>query len=228
VAQYFDGKLVFEYLPELLSRIHITLLLVFTATVFGMIFGSVLALIRIHKILILNQLVAIYISFVRGTPIIVQMFIVYYGFPAILMNFGIDINRWDKLIFVIITYGLNTSAFMSEIIRSAITSVSIGQSEASYSVGLTKIQTFYRIIGPQALKTALPSISTTIVGLLQDSAIAFSLGIVDVMGEVQVLGARTYHTIEGYVAAGIIFFVLGAIVEKVSGCIEKNTLFSKL
>lgn len=228
MAQYFDGKLVFEYLPELLSRIHITLLLVFTATVFGMIFGSVLALIRIHKILILNQLVAIYISFVRGTPIIVQMFIVYYGFPAILMNLGIDINRWDKLIFVIITYGLNTSAFMSEIIRSAITSVSIGQSEASYSVGLTKIQTFYRIIGPQALKTALPSISTTIVGLLQDSAIAFSLGIVDVMGEVQVLGARTYHTIEGYVAAGIIFFVLGAIVEKVSGCIEKNTLFSKL
>jgi L-cystine transport system permease protein len=228
VAQYFDGKLVFEYLPQLLSRLHITLLLVFTATIVGMILGSVLALIRLHKILILNQIVAIYISFIRGTPIIVQMFIVYYGLPAILMNFGININRWDKLIFVIITYGLNTAAFMSEIIRSAITSVPIGQSEAAYSVGLTKIQTFYRIVGPQALKTALPSISTTIVGILQDSAIAFSLGIVDVMGEVQVLGARTYHTIEGYVAAGIIFFILGVIVEKVSGLIERKSLLSKL
>lgn len=222
MGKLFDPKLIIEYLPQLLSRLHITLLIVILATLIGILLGSVLALIRVHKVLGLNQVVAIYISFMRGTPILVQMFIVYYGLPEILLNLGIDINSWDKLFFVIITYGLNTSAFMAEVMRAAITSISKGQSEAAYSVGLTKIQTFIRIIAPQAFIVALPSFSTTMVGLLQDSSIAFALGIIDVMGKAQTIGARTYHTLEGYIGAAMIFLLLGILLEQGCCMIEKK------
>lgn len=225
----YDFKLVFEYLPSILSRLHITLLLVILATFIGLILGLITALFRIYKVPVFNQLAIMYISFIRGTPIIVQMFIVFYGFPFLLMKTtGIDINRWDKMNFVIITYGLNSAAFMAEIIRAAITSVPVGQTEAAYSVGLTRLQTFYRIVAPQALAIALPNFSTSFVGLLQDTSIAYSLGIIDVMGEVQAIGKRTYHLLEGYIGAALIFIVLSTLIEKGSSIIEKKVAYKKL
>ncbi|MFL0195342.1 amino acid ABC transporter permease [Clostridium sp. WILCCON 0269] len=228
MGKLFDIRLVFEYLPQLLSRLHITLLIVLLATVIGIFLGMILALFRIYKIPILNQISIVYISFMRGTPIIVQMFIVYYGLPVLFMLIGIDINKWDKLFFVIITYGLNAAAFMAEVIRSAIISVSIGQTEAAYSVGMTRIQTFHRVVAPQALLIALPSLSTNMVGLLQDSSIAFSLGIIDVMGKAQTIGARTYHTLEGYIGSALIFLVLSILVEKGCTVIEKKVTYKKI
>lgn len=228
MGNLFDIRLVFEYLPQLLSRLHITLLIVILATIIGVFTGVVIALFRIYKIPVLNRISIIYISFIRGTPIIVQMFIVYYGLPMLLMNIGIDINRWDKVIFIIITYGLNAAAFMAEVIRSAITSVPIGQTEAAYSVGMTRLQTFKRIVAPQALKTALPSLSVNIISILQDSTVAFSIGIIDVMGKAQTIGARTYHTLEGYVGCAIIFLILSIFVEKGFSVIENRIANKKI
>lgn len=222
MGDFFDPKLVLEYFPSLLSRLHITLLLVVSATVIGILLGALIALTRIYKIPFLNQISAIFISFMRGTPILVQMFVIYYGLPEILILFGIDINRWDKLVFVILTYGINMAAFMAENIRAAIMSVSIGQTEAAYSVGMTKIQTFVRIVAPQAVLAALPSLGMNIVSLLQDSSIAFSLGIIDVMGKAKVIGASTYHTLEGYTGAAIIFLVLCILLEKGCSLLEKR------
>lgn len=225
MREYFDTKLVFEYLPQLLSQLHITLLIVLCATLTGILFGMILAIIRLNKFPVLSQAAAVYISFMRGTPIIVQMFIVYYGLPLLLMQIGIDINRWDKLFFVVLAYGLNNAAFMSEIVRSSIASVNIGQTEAAYSIGMTKLQTLFRIVVPQAVITALPALGTTIVLLLHESSLAFSLGIVDVMGKVQIIGARTYHTMEGYMGAAIIFLILGTALEKGFAVIEGRDIF---
>lgn len=222
MGDYFKISLVFQYLPQLLSRLHITLLIVLLATVIGLILGIILALFRLYKIPVLNELAIVYISFVRGTPILVQMFIIYYGLPLLLMNIGININRWDKLYFVIITYGLNAAAFKAEMIRAAIKSVPIGQAEAAYSVGMTRIQTFSRIIAPQAVLIILPTLGTTMVGLLQDTSLAFTLGIVDVMGKVNAIAAASYRTLEGYVAAAIIFLVLAILLEKGFSAIEKG------
>ncbi|MDP4145114.1 MAG: amino acid ABC transporter permease [Bacillota bacterium] len=222
MESYFKFSLVLQYLPKLLSRLHITLLIVLLATVIGLILGIILALFRLYKIPVLNEFAIAYISFVRGTPILVQMFIVYYGLPLLLMNIGIDINRWDKLYFVIITYGLNAAAFKAEIVRSAIKSVPIGQAEAAYSVGMTRLQTFFRIIAPQAVLIVLPNLGTTIVGLLQDTSLAFTLGIVDVMGKVNAIAAASYRSLEGYVAAAIIFLALAILLEKGFSAIEKR------
>jgi L-cystine transport system permease protein len=229
VGKMYDFKLVPEYLPLILSRLHITLLLVIFATVIGFILGLIIALFRIYRIPVLNQIAIIFISFVRGTPIIVQMFIVFYGFPFLLMKVaGININRWDKMNFVIVTYGLNSAAFMAEIIRASIISVAVGQSEAAYSVGLTRLQTFFRIVAPQAVQIALPSFGTSLVGLLQDTSLAYSLGIIDVMGKVQSIGSRTYHLLEGYIGAAIIFIVLSTLIEKGSSLIEKKVAYKKM
>lgn len=222
MGEYFKIDLVFEHLPQLLTRLHITLIIVLSATVLGLLLGMVLALLRLYKVPILNQISTVYISFMRGTPILVQMFIVYYGLPMLLMKIGININRWDKLYFVIITYGLNAAAFKAEIIRAAVSSVPVGQTEAAYSVGLAKLQTFSRIIMPQAVIIILPNLSTTLVGILQDTSLAFTLGIIDVMGKVNAIAANTYRSLEGYVAAAIIFVTLSIALEKGFSVIQQN------
>jgi len=222
MGDFFDPRLVIVYFPGLLSRLHITLLLVFIATLIGITFGTMIAFIRIYKIPLVNQIAAVYISFMRGTPILVQMFIIYYGLPRILVQVGLDINRWDKMFFVIMTYGLNMAAFMAEIIRAAILSVPIGQTEAAYSVGMTRKQAFSRIVAPQALLAAMPSLGINMVGLLQDSSIAFSLGVIDVMGKAKVIGASSYHTLEAYTGAAIIFLALCILLEKGCSIVERR------
>jgi L-cystine transport system permease protein len=219
---------VIDYFPKIFSRLPVTLLITGLATVVGVALGLALAFIRLYRTPVLNQISAVFISFMRGTPIIVQMFVVYYGLPALLLLVHVDINRWDKLYFVIITYGLNASAFMGEIFRASVASVPAGQSEAAYSVGLTKLQTFRRIVAPQAVRTALPSFGASLVGLLQDTSVAFPLGIIDVMGKVQTLGAVTYHYLEGYVCAAIIFVALSLVIEKSFSLLEKRFSFHML
>ncbi len=228
MGQLFDIKLTFEYFPKLLSRLHITLLIVITATALGVFLGTVLALFRLGKTPLLNQMSAIYISFMRGTPIIVQMFIVYYGLPLVLLRIHVDINHWDKLIFIIITYGLNMAAFVAEIIRAAIIGVPIGQTEAAYAVGMSRLQTFRRIVAPQALLIALPSLGMNMVGLLQNTSVAFSLGIIDVIGKARVIGASTYHTLEGYVGAAVIFLTLCILLEYGFSSIEKKLKYKMI
>lgn len=224
----FEINVVFQELPKLLSRLHITLIIVVLAVLIGLVLGIILAFIRLYKIPILNQLAIFYISFVRGTPILVQMFVVFYGLPMVLMLINIDINRWDKIYFVIVSYGFNTAAFMGEIFRASISGVPVGQSEAGYSVGLTKIQTFKRIIAPQALVSALPPLGVTIVNLLQDTSLAYTLGIIDVMGEIQAIASNTHRSIEGYVGAGIIFLVLATVLEKIFNLAEKKLTIANI
>lgn len=228
MGNYFNINLIFQYLPQLLSRLHITLLIVLSATAIGLIFGIILALFRVYNVPVLNQISIIYISFMRGTPILVQMFIVYYGLPMLLIKIGININRWDKLYFIIITYGLNAAAFKAEMIRAAIVNIPIGQVEAAYSVGMTKLQAFARIIAPQSVIIILPTLGITLVGLLQDTSLAFTLGIIDVMGKVNAIAANTYRSLEGYVSAAIIFFILSILLEQLFSGIEKKLHIQKI
>ncbi len=228
MESYFNIELVFKDLPQLLSRLHVTLLIVLSATIIGLFLGAILALFRVYKVPILNHITIIYISFIRGTPILVQMFIVFYGLPMLLMLVGININRWDKLYFVIVTYGLNAAAFNAEIIRAAITSIPEGQAEAAYSVGMTKLQTFLRIIAPQSIIIILPTFGIGLIGLFQDTSLAFTLGIIDVMGKVNTIAASTYRSLEGYVSAALIFLVLSILLEQLFSLMDKKLQIQKI
>lgn len=227
MGSLFDIRLVFEYFPAIVSRFHITLLIVVFAITVGMLLGLVIATIRIYKIPVLNYLAVIYVSFIRGTPIIIQLFIIYYGLPLLLNEIDIDINQWGKIYFVLVAYGLNNAAFMSEIIRSAILSVPDGQREAAYSIGLSRWQTLRRVILPQAFWLAFPVFGTRVVNTFESTSLAFTLGILDMIGQAQAIGERTYHDLEGYVVLAIIFIVVSLLLEKLFSCAEKKLILNR-
>lgn len=218
----FKFDLFIQSFPQLLSRMYITLLIVVVALFFGFILGVILAAVRLYKVPVLSQLARFYVSFIRGIPILVLLFIVYIGVPMLFMKFGIKANRWNSMIFVLTTYVLDVAAFLSEVIRASVTGVEIGQTEAAYSVGMTKRQTFIRIIAPQAVKIAIPSLGNIVVSLLKDTSLAYTLGVIDVVGMIKTIATRTNRSLEPYIAAAIIFFVLGFLLEQVFKVIEKN------
>lgn len=213
-SNFFSWERFVHVFPQVLQGLPITFEIVAIATIIGLLLGTLLAVIRIKRIPILNQLSYLMISFFRGTPALVQMFIVYYGMPILFRSFlNMDLSGMDKIIFVFITFGLNQAGYMAELIRASILSIPVGQSEAAYSVGLTGWQTFYRIVFPQALKVAIPGLETLFVMLLQDTALAYMIGVVDIMGKVRMIAANTRHSIEGYIGVALIFAVISLILE---------------
>jgi L-cystine transport system permease protein len=211
------------FMPRALSALPVTLLIVSVATLSGLVVGLLLAFPRLEKVPVLSQLCQALVSFIRGTPILIQMFIVYYALPMLLLRIGINITRWDKIYFIYITYGINTGAYFSEIIRSSILSVPKSQQDAASAGGLTRAQSYVRIIIPQSVVIAIPSLGTSMTSLLQDTSLAFALGILDVIGRVRALGAITSRILEGYVAAACIFIILTIALEKFFGYIEMKT-----
>lgn len=216
-GDFFSFRRVIEYFPKVLSKLPVTLNIVLVSIGIAVILATAIATIRIKKLPVLSQLAATYVSFVRGTPILVQLFLVYYGMPLLITFFvGKNItSEWNKLIFVYIAYGLNEAGFLSEHIRAAILAVPSGQSEAGYSVGLTGGQTFFRIILPQASRVLIPGFSTMLVGLLPATSLAYMLGVTDMMGKVKAIGTVTFHTLEGYFCAAVIFVLASFVLERI-------------
>lgn len=227
MTSFFSWKLVIEYFPKVLSALPVTLMIVTVATLIGLLLGSIIAFMRIEKVVVFSQLGAVFVSFIRGTPILVQLYVVYYGVPMLLQLIHVDVSSWNKIIFIYITYGLNTAAFQSETIRAAILSVPETQKEASIACGLTKYQMYTRVIFPQVVRVALPSFGTTTIALLQDTSLAFTIGVIDVVGKARAIGAVTFHTLEGYVCAAIIFITLSIILERIFVWIEQRMSFDQ-
>jgi L-cystine transport system permease protein len=222
MSTFFSLDRFIANIPLILPKLPVTLFIVLVSMAAGLVLGVFAALIRLNKIPVLHQITGIGISFLRGTPIIVQLFVVYFGLPFLLSMIGINAARWNKFIFVNVTYALNTSAFISEIIRSSITSIDPGQREAALSCGLTSFQAFKRVVAPQALLVALPSFSVSLLSLLQNTSLAFTIGIVDMVGQVRAIAIRTFHVFEGYVAVAIIFVLLSFLTNALFARIEKG------
>lgn len=211
----FSKERFFSCFPKILEKFPVTFLIVAVSIIFGVILGLGMAVVRIKKIYVLNGIVQILISYVRGTPVIIQLFVVYYGVPVLVKAIThIDINSWNKIIFVFITYSINQAGFLAEHFRAAIVAVDVGQTEAGYSVGLTERQTFFRIVAPQALIIALPGLSTIVIGLFHGTALAYMVGVMDMMGKVKSISAITYHSLEGYISATIIFVTVSIVLEQ--------------
>lgn len=165
-----------------------------------------------------------YASFFRGTPILIQLFLFYYGLPELLKVAHIDVSRVPVLYFVILTYGLHSAAFISEGIRAAVTAVDRGQIEVSYAVGMTGVQAFTRIVFPQALAVAIPILGNVFIGTLKDTSLAFTLGVMELTAKSQSLGQLSRHFIESYIALAAIYFILSFVLEKAFIAIERRLL----
>jgi L-cystine transport system permease protein len=228
-VDFFSFDRVVKYFPKILSKFPTTLSIVFVAISIALILGTTIALIRIKKIPVLNQLALLYISFIRGTPILVQLFLIYYGIPLLIVWIcGTNVTaNWNKMIFVYIAYGLNEAGFLAEQIRAAIQSVPAGQTEAGLTVGLTPTQTFFRIVFPQAFRVFLPGFSTALIGLLPATSLAYMLGVMDMMGQINSIANVTHHSLEGYFSAALIFVLTSILLERVFFAMIKKTDYEK-
>jgi len=223
---FFQPHLIWQYFPDVLSALPVTLLLTLVSTIIGVIVGAGIAYVRMENTPFLKQIAAVFTSFIRGTPILIQMFLVYYGLPFFLGYVGIDADDVNALVYLFITYGLNMAAFLSEIIRAALESVPATQREAALTSGYTKMHMYFKIIFPQAVIIAMPSFATMVISLLQDTSLAFTIGVIDVVGKAKALGTATFHTVEAYISAMIIFIILSFILERLFRWIEKRSNYS--
>ncbi len=224
----FDIKLVFTQIPDILKALPVTLEMVAFALLIGLALGALLAVIRISKIPVLSQLAVFFVSMMRGTPIIVQLYTSYFGIPILLryINYynGTDwnITKIPGIVFAVIALGLNSSAFDSEIIRSAILSVDKGQLEAGRSMGMSEWQVFWRIKFPQAAEVALLPLGNAVISLIKGTSLAFSCGVVEMAAEGKILAGRNYRYFEVYVSLGIIYWILTILLERIIKLIEKK------
>lgn len=212
----FDAVFMLEIFPRILRYIHITMSITLISMIIGLCLGTLLALIRIYKIKLLYPISNIYISFFRGTPLLVQLFLLYYGIPQIFPQFA-AINAYTA---AFIGLSLNSSAYISEIIRGAISSIDQGQMEACLSVGMTSWQGMKRIILPQAVRVAIPSLGNTFISLLKESSLAFTLGVSEMLAQAKMSAAATYKFFESYLAVALIYWMITIFFSHIQEKIE--------
>lgn len=166
-----------------------------------------------------------YINIIRCTPSIVLLFIVYYGIPKIALGlFDIDLNFSSKIIYVIISLSLLYSATLSEVIRSAYLALGLAQYEAALSVGLSPWQAVWRIMIPQGLVIALPNLGNSLISLFKEGSLAFTIGLIDMMGAGNLIISRNYgaYSLETYIALAVIYWLLTIIIEQTFLRLEKH------
>ena len=225
---FFSWERFIESWTWIIPYIPITLKFVIVCVISSTIFAIIIAAVRIKNIPIARRILGIYVSYMRGTPFLVQLMVVYYGVPVLVNTlFGVNISRWDGFIFAEIAMVMNESAFLGETIRGAILAVPTTQTEAGYSIGMTGVQTFFRIVLPQAIKTLIPAYSTTLVGILQSSSMLYTIGVIEIVARARAIGAKTSHMFEGYAVCGIIYIVFSLLIKFASAKLEKRMNYGR-
>ena len=197
----------FEYVGQCMPQLPLGLKLTLQMTVFSLILavvvGMVMCLFSISKVKPLNWISGIYLSLIRGTPLMVQAFFIYFGITGAL---HIRITSFSAAILVLC---LNAGAYLSEIFRSGIAAVNKGQMEACLACGMTRWQGFCRIVLPQAMRVAVPGLSNNFVDIIKQSSLAFTLGVTEIMAVAKMEGATNLKSLESFEAVMIVYRLIG-------------------
>ncbi len=215
------------YILEILPYLRITFTYVFISLGIGVVFGLLLAIVKIKNKNILKVFANGYTTVMRSIPSIVLLFLVYYGVPFLLRGlFHVEISNMNKIIFIILTLGLFSSASLSEVMRSAYQSVHKGQMEAGLSIGLSGFQVFKRIIFPQAFRVSLPNLGNQIIFLIHEGALAYTIGLKDIMGKAFLINSTSQgkYLLEVYFGLALIYWLVSIGVEQ--GIWRLDRLFS--
>lgn len=202
-----------------LSGAPIAILITIVSLLIAIPLGFLLALVRINEVKILNRFAQVYISFVRGTPLIIQIFIIYNSVPIILseiftkLDIKINIYEVNPIWYAFIVFSLNTIAILTEVFRSALGTVSKGQLEAAQSVGLTNVQAYTKIIIPQALVVALPNICTATTNLIKGTSLGYAMSLKEINLRAKVAANVGYNYVEAYIDIFLVYIIICSIVE---------------
>lgn len=208
-------QLVIDSLPFLLKGAGYTLQLSIGGMFFGLLLGFILALMRLSPIWPVRWLARFYISIFRGTPLIAQLFMIYYGLP----QFGIEL---DPIPSAMIGLSLNTAAYAAETLRAAISSIDKGQWEAAASIGMTPWQTMRRAILPQAARVALPPLSNSFISLVKDTSLAATIQVPELFRQAQLITSRTLEVFTMYLAASLIYWIMATVLSTLQNHFENQ------
>lgn len=202
-----------------LSGAPIAILITIVSLIIAVPLGFLFALVRINEVKFLNRFAQVYVSFVRGTPMIVQIFIIYNSVPLMLattftkLNIKINIYDVNPIWYAFIVFSLNTIAILTEVFRSALGTVSKGQLEAAQSVGLTNVQAYTKIIIPQALVVALPNICTATTNLIKGTSLCYAMSLKEITLKAKVAANVGYNYVEAYIDIFLVYLIICSVVE---------------
>ena len=222
----FDFKILLESIVEIAIVIPKTVLLAIFILLLSLILGACIALIQQFKVPLFSQIIRVLQSFLRGTPNVVLLFLMYYALPEILTFFAgligveFDANSLHPVVIVIVTFSVSYSVFQSEIIRGSILSIEKGQLEAAQSLGFSSWQTFRRVIVPQALVEAFPDILNSLLVIIKALSLAYLISVVDILGQAKMVGAISYRYLEAFVGAALIYWLIGVVLTLLSNRFE--------
>ncbi len=221
----FSPAQIWKSFLKIIPYAPVTFGVVLGTIILGMALAILLFIQGRSKHSFVRKLSSTYINIIRCTPSIVLLFIVYYGIPKLALGlFGLDLNFTSKLVYVVISLSLIYSATLSEIIRSAYLALGSAQYEAALSIGLTPFQAVRRIMLPQGLVIALPNLGNSLISLFKEGSLAFTIGLIDMMGSGNLIISRNYgaYSLETYIALAIIYWVITLLLEGLFLKLEKH------
>lgn len=216
-----------EAMPLLTEGLKMTVAISILSLVIGMVLGLVSCLLSISKSRILRFISGVYIWIIRGTPMLVQAFIVYFGMPQLIQKLIDPSFRLDAFTAGAITLSLNAGAYLSEIFRGGIGAVNKGQKEAARSLGMSEARTLFKIVLPQAFKVALPSMVNQFIITIKDTSILSVIGLADIVNKAKIYVGKSYQFFATYIFVAIYYLVVISILMVVSKYLEKRVNYER-
>ena len=227
-SKLFSLRAVLDAFPAVIGKLPVTILLALGGAFFGIIFAMIFALVKINRVRILYPIQAVFVSFLRGTPLLVQLMLTYYGIPLILkaikQSYGtaFNINAIPAELFAIVALAFNEAAYASETIRAAILSVDPGEIEAARSLGMTNRQVYRRVIIPNAAVVATPTLINSLIGLTKGTSLAFSASGVEIFAQARIIGGSDLKYFERFSTVSIVYWIVNILIEILGRHIERR------
>ncbi|MCD7909189.1 MAG: amino acid ABC transporter permease [Clostridium sp.] len=215
MSQRLIELLINSFWQILLPGLKITVPLTLISFAFSLVLALLTAMAQAANVKGLKQLARLYVWVIRGTPLLVQLYVIFYGLPGL----GITLDAFPSAVFV---FSVNTGAYASETIRAAIEAVPAGQLEAGYCAGMSYPQTMLRIILPQALRTAFPPLSNSLIGLVKDTSLAANITVMEMFMSAQRIAARTYEPFALYCEVGVIYLIFCTVLTRIQSAWEQK------
>lgn len=205
-------------LLAMLKVLPVTLELTLLAFTASLMLAVLIAVIDYFRVPVLRQICAVYVSFFRGTPLIPQLFLLYFGIPTFIRSLR------DVPAFTVCVIGLtlNSAAYMKEVVRGALLSVPAGQKEAALAHGMTPMQTMFGIILPQAARVAVPSLFNNLVDIVKGTSMAFTIGVIEITATANLRASVTFNYFEAYMVLMLLYWVIILFLERMEGFVEKK------
>lgn len=215
LSERLIGILADSFFKILIPGLTVTIPLTVISFALAMVIAIVVALIQFAKVRVLKDIARFYVWVIRGTPLLVQLFVVFYGLP----NIGILINPFPA---AIIVFAINEGAYCAETIRAGLEAVPYGQMEAGECIGMSYMQIMRRILLPQALRISFPTLANSIISMVKDTSLAANITVTEMFMATQRIVARTYEPLALYIEVGIIYLIFCTVLTKVQRFGEKK------